>query len=265
MQREVDWAIGKPEAEDLLLAAESDTKAFHGQMRKAWEFSERAAEAAKQNDEKESAAFWILDAALREAEAGDHKRSRELTDSALRLATSRDLNILGALALARAGDATRSEALANAVNRDSPLNTDPNLYWLPVIRAAIEMNRKNYDRAVEQLQPSIPYEFGTPNPGIQIGAPMYPAYLQGEAYLNAGRPREALAEFQKLLDRPYLVQNFVLGSLAQLQAGRAKAASGDKEGAREAYLKFLNVWKEADADVPVLRAAKVEYANLDKP
>jgi serine/threonine protein kinase/tetratricopeptide (TPR) repeat protein len=264
MQRQVDWALARPEAEDLLLAAESDTKAFHGQMQKAREFSRRAAEAARQNDEKESAAFWMLDAALREAETGDQEGSRELTESALALASSRDLKMLGALALARAGEITRPEALANAVNNDSPLNTVLNLYWLPTIRASIEINRRNYDKAIELLKPSLPYDFGSPNPGIQIGGPVYPPYVRGEAYLRAGRPQEALAEFQKLLDRPYIVQNFVLGSLAQLQAGRAKAASGDKDGAREAYQKFLTLWKEADPGVPVLKDAKVEYGNLDQ-
>jgi hypothetical protein len=93
---------------------------------------------------------------------------------------------------------------------------------------------------------------------------MYPPYVRGDAYLRAGRPQEAFAEFQKLVDHPYVVQNFVLGSLAHLQTARAKAAAGDEEGGRQAYREFLTLWKEADADVPVLKVAKAEYENLDK-
>jgi eukaryotic-like serine/threonine-protein kinase len=38
--------------------------------------------------------------------------------------------------------------------------------------------------------------------------------------------------------------------------------SGDKEKARAAYQQFLTLWKDADADVPVLKEAKTEYAKL---
>jgi eukaryotic-like serine/threonine-protein kinase len=47
-----------------------------------------------------------------------------------------------------------------------------------------------------------------------------------------------------------------------LGLGRAYALENDKAKAREAYANFLSLWKEADSDVPSLKAAKAEYAKL---
>ena len=91
---------------------------------------------------------------------------------------------------------------------------------------------------------------------------LYPPFVRGEAYLEEGQGRQAATEFQKLIDHPGVVLNFVLGALAHLQLGRAKAMTGDKEGARAAYQDFLALWKDADPDIPILKNAKAEYAKL---
>ena len=62
-------------------------------------------------------------------------------------------------------------------------------YWLPTIRAAIEMNRSNPARAIELLQVTAPLE-------LNNRGGLYP----GQAYLRLQRGNEAAAEFQKLLD-----------------------------------------------------------------
>ena len=91
---------------------------------------------------------------------------------------------------------------------------------------------------------------------------MYPAYVRGQAYLVAHNGIAAAAEFQKLLDHRGIVLNFVTGSLAHLQIGRAYAMQGDPAKAKAAYQEFLTLWKDADPDVPILKQAKVEYAKL---
>jgi len=53
-----------------------------------------------------------------------------------------------------------------------------------------------------------------------------------------------------------------LGALAHLQLGRAYALQGDTAKARAAYQYFLRLWKDADPDIPILIAAKTEYAKL---
>jgi tetratricopeptide (TPR) repeat protein len=130
---------------------------------------------------------------------------------------------------------------------------------VPAIRAAIALDEKNPAAALEALQPAAPYELGSPPPGIAF---LYPVYLRGLAYLQAGEGKLAAAEFQKVLDHRGIALNFPTAALAHLQLARAKAMSGDKDGAREAYRDFLTLWKGADTDNPVLRQAKAEHEKL---
>jgi eukaryotic-like serine/threonine-protein kinase len=259
MQRQVAWARGKPEAEDLLLSDHSDTEFYMGRLGKAGELSRQAADVAKRNDQKETAALWLLNAALREAEVGNVTEAREQAASALASASTRDAQIVAALAFARAGNSARARTMADDLNKRSPLNTLLNGYWLPTIRAAIELNGKQPEKAVELLEAASSYEFGEPSP---IGGTLYPVYLRGEAYLNAGQGQQAAAEFQKLIDHRNTVQNFVLGALAHLQIARAFALSGDRARTYAAYQDFLTLWKDADPDIPILKQAKAEYAKL---
>jgi hypothetical protein len=59
-----------------------------------------------------------------------------------------------------------------------------------------------------------------------------------------------------------VVVNGPIGALAHLGLGRAYALSGDTAKAKIAYQDFLVLWKDADADVPILKEAKSEYASL---
>jgi tetratricopeptide (TPR) repeat protein len=147
-------------------------------------------------------------------------------------------------------------------NVASILNTMLKGYWLPTIRAAIELHRKHPEKAIGLLEAASRYEMGSPSPSAQAMASLYPVYVRGEAYLKTGQGQQAAVEFQKLIDHRSIVQNFVLGALAHLQLGRAKIMSGDKEGARKAYQDFLALWKDADPDIAILKEAKTEYAKL---
>jgi eukaryotic-like serine/threonine-protein kinase len=51
-------------------------------------------------------------------------------------------------------------------------------------------------------------------------------------------------------------------ALAYLGLARSRAAIADASGARTAYQDFLALWKDADADIPILKQAKAEYAKL---
>jgi hypothetical protein len=72
----------------------------------------------------------------------------------------------------------------------------------------------------------------------------------------------AAAEFQKFIDHRGIVVNFPWGALARLGMGRAYALQGDTAKAKSAYQNFLTLWKDADTDIPILVAAKAEYAKL---
>ena len=262
MQRQVDWATGKPGAEGSLLSYQSDTEAYSGHLGKARELSRRAVDSAQHAGGKETSADWEMNAALREAELGDIGQARKETAAALALASTRGIQIPAAMALARAGDSERAQKMADELQKQNPLDTVINGYWLPTIRAAIEINRKAPAKAIEILQGAAPNELGNPSPQAGVGAMMYPVYLRGQAYLLSHQGAAAAAEFQKFVDHRGVVVNCPLGALARLGLARAYALQGDSAKARAAYQDFLTLWKDADPDVPVLIAAKAEYAKL---
>jgi eukaryotic-like serine/threonine-protein kinase len=261
MQQQIDAARGKP-GEDILFSFASDTAAFHGRLSKARGLSRDAIDSARRNDSIETAAEWQMNAALREAEFNNAERSRQEVASALAMASTRDVSILAALALARIGDRDRAKRMADDLAERLPLNTMLHSYWLPTIYASIEIKRGNPARALELLQAAIPYELGTPLPQFEVGGSLYPPYVRGEAYLSLGRGEEAAAEFRKFLDHRGITVNSPLGALARLQLGRAYALAGHPATARSSYQEFFALWKDADPDIPILKHAKAEYAKL---
>src|SRR5260370_9398892 len=93
---------------------------------------------------------------------------------------------------------------------------------------------------------------------------LYPAYIRGLAYLQTKEGSLAAPEFQKLIDHPGIVGDFVIGAIAHLQLGRAQAMTGDYAPARQPYPEFLTFCRRADPDLPVYKEAKAEYAALIK-
>jgi eukaryotic-like serine/threonine-protein kinase len=262
MERQSAWSAGRPGSDDILLSLQSDTEAFSGHLGKARELSWRASESAQRVSEKEAAAGREMNAALRETEFGNSTQARSLTAAALALDSAQGTQTLAALALARAGDLDRAQKMADELEKQNPLNTTINRYWLPTIRAAIELNRQNPSKAVEILQTAAPYELGEPDPAPEVGGFLYPIFLRGQAYLALRQGSAASAEFQKLIGYRGVVINCPLSALAHLGLARAYALQGDTSKARAVYQDFLTLWKDADPDIPVLVAAKAEYAKL---
>ena len=261
MERQVNWAADKPDAADFLLSYQSDTEAFYGRLEKARELSRRAVESATVNNLKETAAGWQMNEALREAEFGNASRAHKESISALSMASTRDVQILAALVFARAGDSTRAQRLADEVQERFPKDSIIGHYWLPTVRASIEINRGHPDKAIEFLDQAAQYEMGD-NSYFEFGIFLYPAYVRGQAYLLLHRDAEAAAEFQKFLAHPTMVANNPLFILAHLGLARAYTLQGNPERSRSAYQEFFGLWKDADSDIPILRDARLEYAKL---
>jgi tetratricopeptide (TPR) repeat protein len=199
---------------------------------------------------------------LREAEIGNAARARQNAEKALALSTGLDVEVNAALALASAGDAAPARKLVDKLNREFPLDTMIQNYCIPSIRAAIELEKNNPLKAIELLNATMQYDLGGTSKSVAFYGYLYPVYIRGLAYLKAGQGQQAAAEFQKVLDHRGIVGNFVIGALAHPQLGRAQAMMGDKEAARKSYQDFLALWKDADPDIPILHAAKAEYAKL---
>jgi hypothetical protein len=228
-------------------------------MSKARDSSRRAVDSAKRADSKEAAALWQANAALREAELGNAAAAKQGAVTALALSEGRDVKLIAALALARAGDGGRAKALGEELAKAYPTNTMLKLYWFPTVNAAIELGKGNSSQALLDLEAAAPYELGLGGTFVNY---VYPAYVRGLTDLEAHNGAAAVTEFQKLLDHRGIVGNFVTGALVHLQIGRAYAMAGDSAKAKAAYQEFFTIWKDADPDSPILIAAKAEYAKL---
>ena len=144
--------------------------------------------------------------------------------------------------------------MVDRLDADFPSATLIQNYWLPAIRAAIELQRNNPVRAIDLLHRAEPYELAS-------DWPLIPVYIRAEAYLAAKQGPGAVVEFQKILQHRGIARNDPVGSLAHLGLARAHSISGDAVKSRAQYQEFLTLWTGADADIPILKQAKSEYAR----
>jgi hypothetical protein len=249
--------------EDQVLATQSDTEAWYGRYKNAREQTRRAMVSAAHNDAREAAASYQAVEALREVEAGYGEQARREANDALKLGPNQYVREVAGLALARAGDSAASEKLVADLNKEFPLDTILQRYWLPTIRAAIALDRKDPKGAIELLQDMGAIELSQ---STFATTALCPAYVRGQAYLMLHDSKTAV-EFQKFIDHRGLVANFPWAVLARLDLARAYALNAPtdpaaRDKARAAYNDFLTLWKGADPDVPVLMQAKTEYAKL---
>ena len=256
MERLVQRSSDLPGAQAILLSEQSNTAAYHGHFEKAREFSRAAENLMERDANKELAASYLVQAALRESEVGEFARAQQYISQAQKLSHGQDVATLSAVALVQIGSVNQAEALCHELDKQWPEDTIVQKYWLPAIRAEIDLRQARPSKAIDDLGVATPLEFANPVP------PLYPAYVRAQAYLAMGNDPRAATEFRKLTDRPGLVLNYPLGALAHLGLARAYKSTGDLQNSRQAYLDFLSLWKDADPDIPILKEAKVEYAKL---
>lgn len=257
VQQQLQWGMGKPGIEDQFMSIQADIEAAEGHIRKSREFTRRATGSAARSGSKETAAFWQALGALHEADLDNPIEAARQADAALALTRNRDTLVLAALAFARAGKGDRARTIADQLDHEFPLDTLVQSYWLPTIRAAIQLGHRDAAGALQALQPAVPYELGSPQPIPTL----YPVYLRGRALLLSHQGAAAAVEFEKVLGHRALA-TFAVGSLANLDLGRAYAMCGENKKAARAYEDFFSLWKDADPDAPIIREAKVEFARL---
>jgi serine/threonine protein kinase/tetratricopeptide (TPR) repeat protein len=263
MDRSVALARGKRRVEHWMAHAQSLALARSGRLQAARRSSNRALELALREGQRETAAIYQAARATWEALCGNAGEGTRTAMAALERSNGREVEYAAALALGLSGASSRSEAIAGDLEQRFPEDTFVAFTYVPVLRGLAELRRGKPEDSVERLQVAIRYELAAN--GLNIDSyygGLHSAYLRGEALMAARRYAEAAAEFQKVLDHPGIVGTDPIGVLAHLQLGRVFVLSGDRTRAKAAYETFLGLWKDADADIPVLKRAKAEYARL---
>jgi len=253
LEREDAFIKGNAQGELDLVARDARLAASRGQLKQARELFMRAREMAQRLNLQERAAQAIADEAGIEADFG--YRAEAAKGATAGLATSRGPNVLyrAARAFALAGEASKAETLIAELAKRRPEDVFVEFVWAAEVMAINEINRGNPAKAIQLLQTATPYEAGDYF-GIR--------YTRGNAYLRAGNGNQAAGEFQKVLALRNAFPGDPVLSLAQLGLARAYALHGNKSKGRTAYQDFFALWKDADPEIPILQAAKAEYAKL---
>lgn len=260
MERLVHESIGTPGSYHLLLAEQAHTESYHGRFDRSRSLTTAASEKLVHDGDKDAAATFLAQAAVWEAEVGSATKARSLSQQAQKLSHNEQIATLTALVDAEIGDSGQALATCEILDKRYPNGTFIQNYWLPIIRAKVELRRAKVAKAVSLLSMTAPFDAAVPDEFATSA--LYPAYARGQAYLAAGDGKRAGAEFRSIIDRPGMVLNLPLGALARLGQARAYSLSGHPAEARDAYQSFFELWKEADPNIPILRQAQAEVDRL---
>ena len=247
LQRETKWEKSNGGGW-YFVDEEASAMVTAGKLREAEELYHQAYETAERANLPEAADEVLIDQALTEFSFGLPAASRATLRRVRKLDTdSSDVAML----LARLGDTTVAEHYLAEHNNETH-DTRMTYAYLPLVRAMLaEVKRKPLE-AVAALEPAIPYELAD-----------YSVLTErGEAYLQARKGEMAADQYKKILANPGVNPVSCDYPLAHLGLARAYAQENNKTESRNEYEKFFALWKDADADVPVLKQARMEYAHL---
>jgi len=254
MARDLKSSIGVSET-NAAYGWQGHTTAFAGRVTPAHEQFTRGIQMALQGNFREVAARLSVEDAQNHATVGQCAQARSEVSRGLEL--SRDNLTLerASLALALCGSGPEALSLSNELKKEFPAATLTLRVSLPVTAAALALARGEPKKVLELLEPVRPYDRAP-------SSEFWPAHLRGQAYLQLKDARAAVVEFQGILNRRGEVPSSMLYPLAQLGLARAATLLNDTAKARSAYEAFLALWKDADANLPPVQQARLEYSRL---
>jgi tetratricopeptide (TPR) repeat protein len=264
MANQVAWFNGKAEVQHEILSEQADAEAYKGHLARGRELTRQAVESALKAHNKEQAAAWLLNAAWREELFGNPQQARAQAARAMEIAgDSREGEALAAILFARTGDVARATGAAEDLNKRFPDHPIVQSFWLPCIRAQVALMQKSPGRALELLQMAARYDSLLPQ--VAYYSPMPSVVLRAEAYAAAGQPAFAAEQWEKILNTPGIVQLSASAPVARLHLAQAYAKENDRKRTAAAYQNFLSLWKDADSNIPILKEAQAEFAELNRP
>jgi serine/threonine protein kinase len=262
MSKQAAMAKASRPTEDFISHLEALRLAGSARLQDARRISAIGAAIAKQSRRLERAALFETATAVWEALYGNAAAARQKVATALSLGRGHYVDYAAAVALAVSGDVSRSRALADDLARDYPEDTSVQFMYLPTLRGLFALDARDPAEAIQSLQAASRFDLALGSIGFnaQFGK-LYPIYVRGLAYLAALKPVEAAAEFQRIVDHRSIVLVDPIDALARLQLARALALSGEAVKSRRVYDDLLELWKNADAAIPVVNEARAEHAR----
>jgi len=249
-------AVAATDVEPQVLELAGEYQDAIGEVKRSRETMQKALESARQHSRREFPGAVSARQAVRDALHGFADSARKKASEALALPLNRYERGSVAFAYALIGDGPQSRRILDDVVKEYPDDTTIKYSIAPTVETFNLIHQNKAAEAIALLDPAQKYELAA-----RI-AVFWVLYARGSAYLQLHDGREAAAEFQKILDHRGLNITSGLYPLAELNLARAYLLEGDTARARTAYQDFFALWKDADHDVPVLLAAKSEYAKL---
>ena len=252
-QQHIDWAHGKPREFDVT-GAQAQVAAFQGRIAEARALYERTIAEAGGNQMAQVASGYVGQLALAEALFGYPARAIALARR-IPMDTTYEPQLRAATALALSGAVADADRWIARLREIRPEDTLLHAAYMPVAQAAVLLARDRADAAIGALRPAAPFERGTV-------AALLPIYFRGEARRRAGAFAEAARDFHLLIDSRGAEPFSSAIPMARLGLARSLAAAGDAAGSRRAYQDLLEMWRNADPDLPLLLQARAEAAAL---
>ena len=256
MKRELDAALARPEGA-WASNWQPRMSSFGGRLRQAHQEFRASIVATTRMGLTEMSGLYSAQDAMSHAVVGQCPDARREATAAGVL--SRDSLTLAstALALARCGATSEASALSSELRQRFPEATLIRDLLLPVIEAATAIWVRQPVRAVERLEAVKRLDHSPV-------AEFWPAYLRAEAQLQLGRHAAAADEYRSIIDHRGEMADSLLYPLAHLGLARARASGGDRAGARQSYLAFFTLWKDADDNLLPFTEARREFARLQE-
>jgi tetratricopeptide (TPR) repeat protein len=250
MAEQLEWARGKPDEYRLVGHQAAAAASFSGRFREAATLYAKAIGLAR----RQGASGWANDLtgqlAFAWAVAGKCGEARECLAELRDVADYPPPTPSGLIAAALCQTVGQAEALAEEFAKLYPGDDVVQGTWSPLSRAVIALRKGNAPGALSLLLKSGEADFS--------GAS---SFIRATAYLRARQAANAADEFRRLIGQrsPAAVR---FHPLAHLGLARAAVVAGDPATARTAYQDFFALWKDADADLPVLNEARLEHERL---
>ena len=212
---------------------------------------EGAAAAAKIPGLASTAAFLLAQGALDRAMLGDCKGGLGMATEADAYPQGMNAMFNSGMAQALCGNAEKAKAAADRLQQTYPQSFAVRGFYVADINAAIALQADDPQAALDTLKSSRQFDLISLTP-----------YLRGRADVSLRQVQIGIVDFQTVLSHrgvPFTVGSVVF-PVAEIGVARAFADTGDVNNSGGAYNRFLQLWKDADPNQPLVNEARA-HAN----